>query len=67
MERNISKWYQSCEIRELSQEQYLQRLEGIKEFSESKPGISICNELVKGFMGVNYNKENIRATVSQFR
>ena len=52
MQRNISKWYQSCEIRELSQEQYLQRLEGIKEFGESKPVISICNELVKGFMGV---------------
>ena len=66
MQRNISKWYQSCEIRELSQEQYLQRLEGIKEFGESKPGISICNELVKGFMGVEYNKENIADFINVF-
>ena len=66
MERNISKWYQSCEIRELSQEQYLQRLDGIKEFGESKPDISICNELVKGFMGVNYNKENIADFINVF-
>lgn len=66
MERYISKWYQSCEIRELSQEQYLQRLEGIKEFGESKPNISICNELVKGFMGMEYAKESIADFIKVF-
>lgn len=66
MEKNISKWYLSCEIRELSQEQYLQRIEGIKEFEQSKPSISTCNELVKGFMGMEYDGESIANFISVF-
>ena len=55
MEKNISKWYQGCGILGLSQEQYQQRLEGIEEFAKSRPDTSVCGELAKSFMGMQYD------------
>ncbi len=55
MEKNISKWYQGCGILGLSQEQYRQRLEGIEEFAKSRPDTSVCSELAKSFMGMQYD------------
>ncbi len=66
MERSISKWYQGCGILGLSQEQYRQRLEGIEEFVKNGPDTSVCGELAKSFMGMQYDIGKLSGFINIF-
>ncbi len=64
--KNISKWYQGCGILGLSQEQYQQRLEGIAEFAKRETDISVCGELAKSFMGMQYDIGKLSGFINIF-
>ena len=66
MEQNIAKWYQSCEIYLATPEQYEQRIEGVKKFTSIDLQTTVCCELVKSFMGMNYDIKKLSEFVKVF-
>lgn len=66
MEKKISKWYQSCGIYLASSKQYEQRIQGVRNFIKQKLGVPVCCELVKCFMGIEYDIEKLSEFVKTF-
>lgn len=66
MEKNIAKWYQGCGVYMDSAEKYEQRLKGIYDYTEKGLACSVCCELVKCFMGMPYDSQELSEFVSIF-
>lgn len=66
MEKNIAKWYQGCGVYMDSAEKYEQRLKGIYDYTEKGLTSSVCCELVKCFMGMPYDSQELSGFVGIF-
>lgn len=66
MEQDIARWYQSSGIFLPMPEQYKQRIDGVAMFTKEDFKPSVYFELVKSFMGQDYDIEEISDFVSIF-
>lgn len=66
MEQEIAKWYHSCGIYLATPKQYKQRIDGMEKFLKKKFDIFVFGELVKSFMGQDYDIDKIADFVSIF-
>lgn len=66
MEQDIARWYQSSGIFLATPEQYKQRVESIGRFTKEEFDISVYCELIKSFMGWDYDVEKLSDFVSIF-
>lgn len=66
MEQNIAKWYRSCGVYLATPEQYEQRIEGVKNFTSKRSETPVYCELVKCFMGMNYDIKKLSEFIRVF-
>lgn len=66
MEQNIAKWYQGSGVYGIESEQYVKRIESVKKFTSIECEASVYCELVKCFMGMNYNIKKLSEFIQVF-